>query len=81
MIILLFYRVFQFFTLSQVGTGQIYYFKKFINLPRINLKSFYCIYITLMILTILLLKKNDFDHIFERKSVYILNVIFIVECV
>ena len=41
-IILLFYRVFQFFTLAQVGTGQIYYFREFINLPSINLKSFYC---------------------------------------
>jgi len=39
-IILLFYRVCQFFTLAQVGTEQIYYFKEFINLPSINLKSF-----------------------------------------
>ena len=29
-----------FFTLAHVGTGQIYCFKKFINLPSINLKSF-----------------------------------------
>lgn len=42
-IILLFYRVFQVFTLAQVGTGQIYYFREFINLTSINLKSFYCI--------------------------------------
>jgi len=39
---LLFYRVFQFFTLTQVKIGQIYYFREIINLPRINLKSFYC---------------------------------------
>ena len=44
-IILLFYRVFQFFTLAQVGTRQTYYFREFINLPSINLKSFYCVYI------------------------------------
>ena len=43
-IILLFYRVFQFFTLAQVGTGQIYYFREFINLPSIKLKSFYYMY-------------------------------------
>jgi len=47
-IILLFYRVFQFFTLAQVGTGKIYYFREFINLPRINLKSFYCIFYPLL---------------------------------
>jgi hypothetical protein len=29
--------------LAQVGTGQIYYFREFINLPSIKLKSFYCI--------------------------------------
>ena len=29
-------------TLAQVGTGQIYYFREFINLSSINLKSFYC---------------------------------------
>jgi len=40
-IILLFYQVFQFFTLVQVGIGQIYYFREFINLSSINLKSFY----------------------------------------
>ena len=32
-------------TLAQVGTGQIYYFREFINLSSINLKSFYCIVI------------------------------------
>ena len=39
-----FIQVFQFFTLAQVGTGQIYYFREFINLPSINLKSFYCMF-------------------------------------
>jgi len=56
-IILLFYWVFQFFTLAQVGTGQIYYFREFINLPRINLKSFYCMsiyfYLAMSILVII----------------------------
>jgi len=37
-----FIEFFNFFTLVQVGTGQIYYFIEFINLPSINLKSFYC---------------------------------------
>jgi len=31
-IILLFYRIIQFFTLAQIGTGQIYYFREFTNL-------------------------------------------------
>jgi len=44
-----FYRFFQFFTLVQVGTGQIYYFREFINLPSINLKNFYCTSILLFL--------------------------------